>query len=79
MNLSAHRPAHRVLPSLLLATAATCAAADVPALAPAYEGDWKNLEGPANGTMRINLTVAADGTVSGTYIRDARNCSTGRS
>ena len=52
--------------------AAGGAQADPVKLAPAYEGSWDNLEGPASGSLRITIDkVDADGTVTGTYTRDA--------
>ena len=55
-----------------LAGSHAAAQADPPKLAPAYEGSWDNLEAPASGSLRITIDkVDADGTVTGTYTRDA--------
>jgi hypothetical protein len=74
-----HRITHtiRIAAALAASLVAGGAGAQDAKLAAAYEGTWRNLEAPANGTMSlVKLSVAADGTVSGTYIRDARRCST---
>lgn len=67
---------HRLIASLVMALAAAGAAAQDAQLAAAYDGTWRNLELPITGTMRLTkLAVGADGTVTGTYIRDSRYCS----
>lgn len=67
---------HRLIASLVIALAAAGAAAQDAKLAATYDGTWRNLEAPATGTMRLTkLAVGADGTVTGTYIRDSRYCS----
>ena len=64
--------------ALLLALCASVSAqANLPKLAPAYEGYWKNLEFPVTSDMSITIDkLEPDGSVTGTFSRAARYCAT---
>jgi hypothetical protein len=53
-------------------------AQDAAKLASAYEGGWLWDEAGYGGKMRLNLVMAPDGAITGTFIRrDAALCNTG--